>query len=145
MTILKTNFGLYPELESLMDDFYSTEMNDWKRKNHSSDDATLPKVNIFENEKEFRIELAAPGMTRSNFKIELDKDVLSVSSDFNATDDRQYLKKEFSYESFQRAFSLPDTVDTEKIGASYENGILFITIPKMKARQHEPRKSISVS
>ena len=146
MTILKTNIDLYPELESLMDDFISTEMNDVKRKNHSPEDSTLPKVNIYENDQAFRIDLAAPGLNKDHFKIELDKDVLTISSDFRTSEEgKNYLRKEFAYGSFRRAFTLPDTADFEKIGARYINGILSLEIPKMNVRKPEPRKSIKIS
>ena len=146
MTKLTTNFDLYPEFESLMDDFISTEMNDVKRKNHSPEYSTLPKVNIYENDQEFRIELAVPGMTKDSFKIELDKNVLTISSDLRTNQEgKNYLRKEFSYGSFQRAFTLPETADFEKIGAGYLNGILSLVIPKLNANKTEARKSIRIN
>ena len=93
----------------------------------------IPAVNITELEKSFEVELAAPGLEKSDFKINVDKNIISISvekSDENLTEDKLYSKKEFSYTSFTRSFTLPDTVDYSSIDASYESGILKVKIGK---------------
>ena len=99
----------------------------------------LPPANIAEEEKQFRIELAVPGYKKSDFTIELDKDLLHVSlkeSDHQEKQDNKqetnYIKKEFGFDEFCRSFRISDKVDRENIKAQYENGILRITIPKKK-------------
>lgn len=109
---------------------------------------SLPKVNIKENEEEFLLELAAPGLAKSDFKIQLDQDMLTVSSEKkedNVNKDQRYFKKEFSYQAFRRVFTLPENADTEKIEASYLNGVLLVKIPKKEEARPQPPKSIHVA
>ena len=83
MTLVSTN---HPSFSSLFDEFFNTEMSDWKRNNYSTSNTTLPKVNIMEDEDGFGVEMAAPGMQKSDFNIKLDDNVLSISSErSNAT------------------------------------------------------------
>ena len=93
----------------------------------------IPAVNITETEKAFAIELAAPGLEKGDFKINVDKNIITISvekvADSN-TEGKLYSKKEFSYTSFSRSFTLPDTVDYASIDAGYENGILNVAIGK---------------
>jgi HSP20 family protein len=95
--------------------------------------AKVPAVNIAETENDFHIELAAPGLTKEDFKINLDKYVLSVSAEKkneNTQNDKRYSKREYSYTSFVRSFTLPETADQEKIDAEYVDGILKIVVAK---------------
>lgn len=92
-----------------------------------------PAVNIIELEKSFEVELAAPGLEKTDFKINVDKNIISITvekSEEKVAEDRLYSKKEFSYNSFTRSFTLPDTVDYSKIDANYETGILKVKIGK---------------
>lgn len=94
---------------------------------------TIPAVNISENEKDFLVELAAPGMKKSDFNINLDRNVLSISSETKSEtkeEGKQFTRKEFSYQSFQRSFTLPESVDQDKIEAQYDNGVLKIKLHK---------------
>lgn len=93
----------------------------------------IPAVNITESEQAFAIELAAPGLQKSDFKINVDKNIISISvekSEKDTGEDKLYSKKEFSYNSFTRSFTLPETVDYSSIDAGYENGILEVKIGK---------------
>lgn len=93
----------------------------------------IPATNIIENENSFSIELAAPGMKKDDFKINLENSVLTLSSEKkmeNNEEKENYTRREFQYGSFRRSFNLPKTVETDKIKASYENGILKVEIPK---------------
>lgn len=93
----------------------------------------VPAVNIFETEKSFSIELAAPGLAKSDFKINVDKKVLTISADKKddaTAEEKLYSKKEFNYSSFSRSFTLPETVDYSNIDAVYEGGILVVTVGK---------------
>jgi HSP20 family protein len=107
---------------------------DWSNRNYSPTNTTIPSVNIKENDDEFEVELAAPGLVKSDFNIELNKDLMTISSEKkteNETNEgKQFARREFSYQSFSRSFYLPNSADAEKIKARYENGILKVSIPK---------------
>ncbi len=98
----------------------------------------VPATNILEKEESYEIELAAPGMKKEDFKLEVEKNVLSVVFEKEETEKKEeveYLQREFEMDGFTRSFTIPETADVENIKARYENGILFIHIPKMeKAR-----------
>jgi HSP20 family protein len=117
-----------PRLSDIFDDIFEKNFynNNWEKGNP-------PAANIVENEQEFRLEIAAPGFSRDDFKITLDKNILTVTSEKEAEQkDENYTRYEFSYGKFSRSFSLPKSVDTEGINAASENGILRITLPKKK-------------
>ena len=93
----------------------------------------IPAVNITETEKSYAVALAAPGLKKEDFKINVDKNIISISVEKNeeaSVEGKWYSKKEFSFNSFSRSFTLPETVDYNKIDASYEDGILEVTIGK---------------
>lgn len=91
-----------------------------------------PAVNIVETEKNFRIELAAPGLNKEDFNIKVEKDTLSISAkkETSTVEGEKVKVREFAYTNFQRNFNLPKTVDAEAIEARYENGVLAVTVPK---------------
>ncbi|MES2277063.1 MAG: Hsp20/alpha crystallin family protein [Bacteroidota bacterium] len=102
-----------------------------------------PAVNIAETENEFHIELAAPGLKKEDFKISLDKNVLSVSVEkkTETTDEtKKYSKREYSYKSFVRSFTLPDSADYAKIEAQYTDGILTLSIAKREDAKIQSRE-----
>ncbi len=93
----------------------------------------VPAANISESAEKFHLELAAPGLKKADFKLKLEKDVLSISVDHsnqNTDETRNYTKREFSYSSFMRTFNLPESANAEGITASYQDGVLSIDIPK---------------
>lgn len=107
----------------------------------------FPSVNITENDKDFKIELAAPGLEKKDFKIETDNDTLTISSEKKEEkkeEKENYRRQEFSYESFSRSFQLPENSLPEKIEAKYENGLLQLTLPKKEVSVHKPKKEIKV-
>ena len=124
-------------LPGVFNDFFG---NEWVEKTNSSS----PSINILENEKEFIVEVAAPGMTKEDFTVKIDDDnnlVIAVEKKVESEEhdeDTCYLRREFSYSHFQRRMILPDTVDRDKIGAKAENGILTINIPKREEKE-EPK------
>jgi len=111
---------------------------------------TLPAVNVRETNDNFIIDVAAPGMKRDEFKVELDNNVLTISSQHEEKDEQQdetinYTRREFNYQSFQRSFTLPeDKVEGEKISARYLDGILNITVPKKDEAKVKPVKQITI-
>lgn len=104
---------------------------------------SVPAVNIKENDTNYEIELAAPGMEKKDFDITVDQGVLTISSE-KEEKKQEYTRKEFSYTSFSRSFVLPDNVDEETIKANYENGILRLSVAKTNPVS-PPRKAIEVS
>lgn len=107
----------------------------------------LPSVNVHETEKAYFIDVAAPGLKKSDFKIEIADGVLSISSekeDTQETQTKDYMRKEFSYSSFSRSFTLPDDIVNDNIEAKYEDGVLKIEIPKKEVTVTKPKKTISV-
>jgi len=109
---------------------------------------SAPSVNIIENEKDFTLEFAAPGISKEDIKIDLDNDILTVSYEHKEKKDekkRNYLKCEFSYSSFSRRFQLPETIDSEHIKASHDRGILSISLPKKDEVVTKAQKSIEIS
>ena len=109
---------------------------------------TRPSVNITENKDDFRIDLAAPGLEKEDFRINLNNNVLTISSDKEEKkeeNNEKCMRREFSYTQFSRSFSLPASVDTEKINASYKSGILNITIPKKEEAKQKPVREIAIA
>jgi HSP20 family protein len=134
---------------SVFDRFFDNDLFDWSNRNYSSTNTTLPSVNIKESSEDFEVEVAAPGLAKNDFKIHLNRDLLTISSekeiDNETKDGQSFTQREFSYQSFSRSFSLPNTADSEKIAAKYENGILRITIPKKEEARPRPARQISIS
>jgi len=111
-------------------------------------DYTVPAVNIKEAESHFEIEVAAPGVSKEDFKVKLEKNILTVTSEKEMKKDEEkgnFMRKEFSYNSFCRSFSIPETVDVEKIKASHKDGILVIELPKVDEAKIKFNKEIKVS
>lgn len=133
---------------SVFDRMLDGELFDWSNRNYSLTNTTLPSVNIKENVEGYQVEVAIPGFDKKDFNLELNNDVLTVSSEKkmeNETkEDERFTKREFSYQSFSRSFSLPDTADGDKISATYENGILCIGIPKKEEAKPKPLRQIEI-
>jgi len=117
-------------LPSIFNDFFDT---DWMEKANS----TAPAINVFETENSYEVELAAPGLTKEDFKVNVDSDDNLVISMEKKTDNSEkdkkgrYLRREFSYQQFEQCMVLPDDADKEKISAKVENGVLKIDMPKI--------------
>lgn len=108
----------------------------------------VPAVNVSEDNDKFSVELSAPGFNKEDFKIESDNKMLVISAEHkteNEEKNKTFTRKEFNYGSFRRTFSLPDTVNDEKIDARYENGILKIDLPKKEEAKTKPVKEIRIS
>ena len=108
----------------------------------------VPSANVTENAKEYLVELAAPGLERKDFKVEITDHILNISSEKKEEKKEEkdgYSRKEFSYSSFNRSFSLPDNVKEGGIDAKYQNGILKIVLPKKDVTVSKPVREIAVS
>ncbi len=144
----KTQDQAQNPFETVFNDFFEGEFLPGRRHQASG---SVPAANIKETEKAYHVELASPGMSKADFKIELDEDLLTIRSEKEIKNEEKsekeengtrYTKREFNYTSFVRSFRLPEEVDAENISARYENGILQLEIPKKelevkKARQIE--------
>ena len=122
---------------------------DWTDKNFSGSNSTLPAVNIRETEDSYFLEMAAPGMKKEDFTIELDNDQLTIRSEMKEEaeeNNKKYTRKEFSYESFQRIFNLnKQVVNQAEIKAEYTDGILTLTLPKREEAKEQPSRLIEIS
>ncbi len=129
-------------LPSIFNDFFD---NDWMERAN----ATAPAINVIENDKEYKVELAAPGMTKEDFDVHIDEDnnlVISMEKKDEKKDEHKngrYLRREFSYSKFQQTMILPDDVDKEKISASVNNGVLDIELPKL-AKEEQPKQTRNI-
>jgi len=134
---------------SVFDRLFDSDILDWNSRHFSNTNTTLPSVNIKENADEFLLELAAPGFEKSDFNIEVENDSLTISSEKTIENEEKegerITRQEFSYQSFSRSFSLPLSVDKEKIKAKYKKGILKISIPKKEEAKPKPAKKIDIS
>lgn len=125
MNLVKQNRTWFP---SLLEEMFE---HNWAQDPLAK--AQLPAVNINETEKEFQLEVAAPGMKKSDFNLEVENDLLTISAQREAsseTKEDNFLRKEFSYQSFARSFHLPEGVVSDDIQAEYKDGILKLSIPK---------------
>lgn len=146
MTLARRNEGYSP---SFIDRFFNNDLMDWGTSNFSSTNTSLPAVNVKETDDDYFIEVAAPGMSKKDFNVNFQNNVLTISSekkDEKEEKDDSYTRKEFSYQSFQRSFTVPgNDVDSDKISASYENGILKIKLPKREEVKPKPAREIKIS
>lgn len=146
MTLVKTNLDVFPAFGNLLNDFFEPEAA--MRMNNLLGYTTLPKVNIKEDDSSFVVEVAAPGMSKSDFNINLDHNVLTISAEKKEDkkeEDGKFTRREFAYRSFQRSFTMPETADGDKINARYENGVLYLSIPKKKEENIQTPRTIDIS
>lgn len=148
MTLLKLNnrlvnkFEKYPMFSDLLNEVYE---------NFLTPDAkqyTLPGVNIKEEDEKFVLSFAAPGLSKEDFKISIEENVLTVSAEKKeeVTEEKPlFSRKEFSYSNFKRSFNLPETVNVADVNATYENGILILNIPKKTVVKQKPVLEVKVS
>lgn len=132
-------------LPSIFNDFFEHE---WMGRTN----ATAPAINVKEMKDRYTVEVAAPGMTKEDFHINIDADnhlVISMerkSEKNEENKDARYLRREFSYSKFQQAMILPDDVDKDKICAKVENGVLNIDLPKLSHEEiHKAQRTIEIS
>lgn len=146
MNLMKRNTDNW--LPSIFDDMFKT---DWMDNGNSFNriGTSVPAVNIAEDDDSFTLEVAAPGKTRKDFNLELDNGVLTISSEEKKEEEKKdnngrFTRREFSYSSFKRAFTLPDSVDEEKIAANYKDGVLKVSLPKREDAKVQARRMIEI-
>jgi HSP20 family protein len=141
MTLVKfnpaqKNNAVNPWFNDVFDSFFNESFSDRLI-------TRVPAVNIAENDNEFHIELAVPGLKKEDFKISLDKNVLSVSAEKkteNNQEGKKFSKREYSYNSFVRSFTLPDSADQSNINAEYVDGILKLSVAKKEEAKFQSRE-----
>lgn len=141
MSLIKRNDVLFP---SLMNEIFKP---DWFG-GMENFNGSVPAVNIRESEDRFDLELSVPGRAKEDFNIEIDDNLLTISSEVKSekeSKEENYTRREFGYSSFKRSFTLPESVDEERIDASYENGILKFTLPKKEEALPKPKRMIELS
>lgn len=151
MSLVKRKESLMPSwANDLLDTsrFFSPRLFDLGTDPFSIDfSSRVPSANINETDKEYKIELAVPGMERKDFKVAVENGVLYVSSEREEEqedEDKNYTRREYSYSGFKRSFSLPENCVEDKIKAKYENGILNLILPKKEVTMMKPASEIPV-
>lgn len=138
---IRTNFPAFIS-DIFNDDFMNEFIKEPARRNF------VPAVNISETNEDFRIEVAAPGIQKEDFKIAVENNVMTISSEKKVENEEKtdkYLRREFGYSCFKRSFALPQMVDSDKISATHINGVLQVVIPKREEAKEKGPKSIAVN
>lgn len=139
--------GNYSNVSNWLDDIFNRDLPSVFTSNFNTG-MSLPKVNIKETADAFIVEMAVPGLKKSDFRIDLDNQVLSISTETKEESEHKgenYTRREFGYSSFKRTFNLPESVNDEKIDANYKEGILSILLPKKEEAKQKPARSIKIS
>lgn len=132
-------------INNIFDDFFNSNISNFVGSDFVSN---IPSVNVSETGDDFKIELAAPGLVKDDFDINVEKDQLTISVKkeiSNNVKDEKFTRKEYSYNSFSRSFHLPKGVKSDAIAAHYENGILGIILPKKEEAKELPARKIEIS
>jgi len=147
-TLVKAQCGASTNNRFFFDDFFGKDIFDF---NSNSLVKSTPAVNVKENEKEFTLEVVAPGLQKEHFNVAVEDGVLTISAETKSEktegdENSKFTRKEFSYSSFKRSFTLDEeSIDADNIIAKYENGILNIAIPKkVKIEEEKKAKTISI-
>jgi HSP20 family protein len=143
MNLVKRNVDYFP---SILDEFLKP---DWLGGTQNVL-ASVPAVNIRETDTGFVLELAVPGKKKEDFSIEIDRNVLTIASEAKTENEQKdqngrYTRREYSYSSFSRSFTLPQTVNADMIQASYEDGVLHVQLPKKEEALPKPKRLIEIA
>ncbi len=140
--IVRNRFVM-PELNRAVEDFFRFDFPTYTNGNGLKNS---PNVNVIETTDNFRIEVAAPGLEKADFTVNVDKDLLTISAkkEVKREEGEKVRKLEFSYQEFSRSFRLPKSVETNDITAAYVNGILNVTLPKKEEAKPKPALKIDI-
>jgi HSP20 family protein len=148
MTLIRRTNNGFPAFPSFFDDFFTRDLGLSNRSHTPYYGDTTPAVNIRENDDEYTVEVAAPGLEKNDFKLELENDVLTISSEKehrNEDSSEGYSRREFRYASFKRSFTLPENaVEDSKVKAEYTNGVLSVHLPKKEEAKPKPVRTIKI-
>lgn len=147
----ESNSGLglrrLPTISSWLDEMFNNSFGGEFMSNFNTG-ITLPAVNVQDKADEYVVQMAVPGLKKSDFDINLDNDLLSISAEIESEskeENEDFTRREFGYSSFRRTFSLPKTVEADKIKANYVDGILNVILPKREEAKKKPAKQIKIS
>ena len=148
-SMANTNSNSYttPSWSSWIDEVFNRDLPSVFTSNFNTG-MTMPKVNIRETKDAYFVDMAVPGLKKSDFHINLDNKVLSISTEMEESNEQQeanFTRREFGYSSFKRSFSLPETVNEDEIKAEYTDGVLSIHLPKKEEAIQKPARSIKIS
>ncbi|MDX1470010.1 MAG: Hsp20/alpha crystallin family protein [Flavobacteriaceae bacterium] len=136
-----------PRFSSWVDNFFDNELGTGFLSNFNTG-MSLPAVNIKEEADNYKLEIAVPGMSKEDFNVDVDNKILSISSEKSSESnesEENYTRREFGYSSFKRTFTLPDSVNADKIKATYKDGILTVDLPKREEAKQKPARQIKIS
>lgn len=134
MTLIKQHYPTVKGINSIFDEFFNNLPSAWGRDQQFN----APAVNIQESPEAFHLELIAPGLSKSDFKVTVENGTLSISYEQEKSSENaafKTIRKEYSYQSFKRSFTLDDKINVDKIEAKYEDGILKLLMPKKPEAQ----------
>lgn len=134
-------------LPSAFDDFFKP-WNEWFEGGLLHKTMSMPAVNITEEDGNYTVTMAAPGMKKDDFNVDIDNNMITISAETEKEkeeDKKKYTRKEYSYSSFSRSFTLPDDVEKNKIDAKYDNGVLTLNLPKKEAAKQNNTQKINVN
>ncbi len=135
-----------PVMHNLLNDFFNSSLSDLIGSDFTT---STPSINVIETKDAHRMEVAAPGLSKEAFDLNIDKDLFTISATVEATEneetDEKIIRREFNYGTFKRSFTLPDTVNKTEISAKYENGILVIHLPKKEEAKEVPPRKVEIS
>lgn len=131
------------DFDNLFNEFFNGSFSKPQKKHNTSN---FPAANVTENNDNFRIEMAVPGLTKKDISIEIDNDLLTVSANKETSqkEGEKFTRKEFNFDQFKRTFELPESVDTSKIEAAFKNGILEIVLAKKEEAKILPPRAIAI-
>jgi HSP20 family protein len=145
ITKRKKSNGNMPSFTNMLENFFDTDVADFLGRDIVS---STPDVNVSETNNSYKVDVAAPGLKKEDFQVNLENNILTISVEKETEnlekDEERFRRREFSYTNFERSFTLPDSAETEKIEAKYENGILKIRIPKKEMAIRKPAKTIKI-
>ena len=141
--------SLAPSFDLLVDDFFNRDLLGYNDRNFTAIGSRIPSANIEETPKSFKIELAAPGLRKEDFNVELKNNILTIASEKEESSEEKdeegrIRRKEFNFSSFQRSFTLPETANEEKIEATYKDGILHLEVAKKRTDSTKSAKKIDI-
>lgn len=152
MTVLKVkpvskNLSVFNDFDRIFDEFFRTDSPAPAVHSAAVVANSRPAVNVIETSEGFLLELAAPGLDKSDFQISVDKNVLNieVNKEFKKEEGEIYKRRDFGFHSFKRVFRLPETIDTNGIVGAYTNGILSVTLPKKEEAKEKPARTIEIA
>ncbi|MCB0569883.1 MAG: Hsp20/alpha crystallin family protein [Phaeodactylibacter sp.] len=144
--VVKSNLSVFNDFDRIFDEFFNTA-NPAPAIRTAPQASSRPAVNVLETAEHFRLELAAPGLVKSDFQITVEKNVLTIEvhKEIKSVEGETYRRRGFLFNDFKRSFLLPETVNTAGIAAEYAQGVLAIALPKKEEAKEKPARAIEIA